>query len=82
MPSFPRATTRDYAPSQVLLDIAQDPFMAAVCRTAFIVALEEFFGRVQIFSDALTLAKYCQKEWPNERLDQLVADVVRNRGLN
>jgi hypothetical protein len=27
-----------------MLDIAPDPFMAAVYRTALIVALEEFFG--------------------------------------
>jgi hypothetical protein len=56
--------------------------MAAVYRTALIVALEEFFGRVQIFGDALTLAKYCQKEWPSESIDRLVAEIVRGRGLN
>jgi nitroreductase len=38
----------DFTPSYVLLDIADHPFMAAVYRTALIVALEEFFGRVQI----------------------------------
>jgi hypothetical protein len=38
----------------------QDPLMAAVYRTTLVVALEEFFGRVQIFGDELTLAKYCQ----------------------
>ena len=65
-----------------MLDIAQDPFMAVVYRTALIIALEEFFGCVQIFGDELTLAKYCQKEWPTERMDQIVASMVRNRGLN
>jgi hypothetical protein len=55
-----------------MLDIAQDPFMANVYRTALIVALEEFFGRAQIFGDDLTLAKYCAKEWPNPELDQIV----------
>jgi hypothetical protein len=44
---------KDFVPSQVMLDIAQDPFMAAVYRTGLIVALEEFFGRVQIFGDTL-----------------------------
>jgi hypothetical protein len=58
-----------------LLDIAQDPFMATVYRTALIVALEEFFGA------DLALAKYCQKEWPSERAGQAVAEMVRNRGL-
>jgi hypothetical protein len=51
-------------------------------RTALIVALEEFFGRVQIFGDTLTLAKYCQKEWPTERIDRLVAYLIRSRRLN
>jgi hypothetical protein len=45
--------------------LAQDPFMATFYRTALIVALEEFFGRVQIFGDTLTLAKYCQKMCPS-----------------
>ena len=48
--------------SLVTLDIEQDPFMPTVYRTALIITLEEFFGRVQIFGDTLTLAKYCQKE--------------------
>jgi hypothetical protein len=56
--------------------------MATVYWTALIVALEEFFGRVQIFGDTLTLAKYCQKEWASEGIDRAVAEVVRNRGLN
>ena len=47
-----------------------------------IVALEEFFGRVQIFGNELTLAKYCQKEWPGERANQAVNEMVRNRRLN
>ena len=47
---------KDFVPSFVMLDIAQDPFMATVYRTALIVALKEFFGRVQIFGDPLTLA--------------------------
>jgi hypothetical protein len=56
--------------------------MATVYRTGLIIALEEFFGRVQIFGDELTLAKYCQKERPTERGNQVVAEMVRSRGLN
>jgi hypothetical protein len=37
---------------------------------------------VQIFGNELTLAKYCQKEWPNEEIDRAVAALVRERGLN
>jgi len=44
--------------------------------------LETHFGRVQIFSDELAFAKYCQKEWPNQRMGQVVANIIRNRGLN
>jgi hypothetical protein len=58
----------NFAASQIVLDIAQDPFMANAYRVALIVSLEEFFGRVQVFGDGLTLAKYCQKEWPGEAL--------------
>ena len=73
---------KDFVPSFVMLDVAQDPFMATVYRTGLIIALEEFFGRVQIFGSELTLAKYCQKEWPSERGNQAVAEMVRNRALN
>jgi hypothetical protein len=62
-----------------MLDIAR-PVHGNVYRTALIVSLEDFFGRGQIFGDGLTLARYCQKEWPDERID-LVADLVRSRGL-
>jgi hypothetical protein len=78
----PERDGKDYASSHIVLDVAQAPFMAGVYRTALIVALEAFFGRVQIFGDELTLAKCCQKEWPNERLDQVVASMIRNRDLN
>jgi hypothetical protein len=33
---------KNFAPSHLMLDIAQDPFMAVVYRTALIIALEEF----------------------------------------
>jgi hypothetical protein len=51
--------------------------MATFYRTALIVALEEFFGRVQIFGDTLTLAKYCQKMCPGARGNQAAAEMVR-----
>jgi hypothetical protein len=57
-------------------------FMAHVYRTALVFALEELFGRVQIFGSELTLAKYCQKEWPSERGKQAIDEMMRNRGLN
>jgi hypothetical protein len=40
------------------------------------------YGRVQIFGSELTLAKYCQQEWPTERGKQAIDEMVRNRGLN
>ena len=54
--------------------------MANVYWTALIVALEKFFGRVQIFGSEPTLAKYCQKKWQSERADHAVVEMVRNRG--
>ena len=78
----PNRDGKDYSSSHIMLDVSQDPFMAAVYRTALVVALEEFFGREQIFGDELTLAKYCQKEWPGESIDRAVAELVRERGLN
>jgi hypothetical protein len=65
-----------------MLDMGLDSFMAIVYRTALIIALEEFFGGVQIFRNELTLAKYCAKEWPNKEIDRAVAELVRGRGLN
>jgi hypothetical protein len=76
----PDRNGKDFTPSYVLLDISDDPFMAAVYRTALIVALEEC--RVQIFGDTLTLAKYCAKEWPSENAKQALDEFMRNRGLN
>jgi hypothetical protein len=37
---------------------------------------------VQIFGDELAFAKYCQKKWPDEKLDRVVVDIIRKRGLN
>jgi hypothetical protein len=50
-------------------------------RIALIVALEEFFGRVQIFGSELAFAKYCRNEWPDERINQVVAGIINKRGL-
>jgi hypothetical protein len=72
----PNKTGNDFGSSYVMLDIARDPFMATVYRTALIIALEEFFAR---FS---TLAKYCQKEWPSEYMDRAVAELMRERSIN
>jgi hypothetical protein len=64
----------------ILVGAESDPTLATVYRIALIIALEEFFACVQIFSTELALAKYCQKKWPGGRIDQAVADLVR--GLN
>jgi hypothetical protein len=45
----PERDGKDYSSSHIMLDVAQDPFMATVYRTALVVALEKFFGRVRIF---------------------------------
>jgi hypothetical protein len=65
-----------------MLDIAQDSFMASAYRIALIVALEEFFGRVQILGTELTLVEYCQKQWPSEGDQQAVDEMVRNLWRN
>ena len=52
----PERDGKNHASSHVMLDIAQGSFTTTVYRTALIVALKEFFGRVQIFGDPLTLA--------------------------
>jgi hypothetical protein len=56
--------------------------MATVYGAALVIGLEEVFGRVQIFGDLLTRAKYCQKEWPSERGEQSLDELMGNRGLN
>lgn len=65
-----------------MLDVAPDPFVAAVYRTGPIIALEELLGRVQVFGDAPTLAKYWQREWPSECGKQASAEMMHNRWLN
>jgi hypothetical protein len=39
-----------------------EPMLAALYRRALVVAMEEFFGCVQIFGKELALAKYCQRK--------------------
>jgi hypothetical protein len=56
--------------------------MAAVYRNGLIIALEESFGRVQIFGTELAPAKYLQKECPSEHADRAVSEMLRKRGLN
>jgi hypothetical protein len=57
----PNKTGNDFGSSYVMFDIAQDPFMATVYRTALIIALEEFFGWVQIFDARQILPKRVAK---------------------
>jgi hypothetical protein len=42
MAIVPNRDGKDFSTSYVMLDIAHDPFMATVYRTALVVALEEF----------------------------------------
>jgi hypothetical protein len=66
----------------ITLAHVQDILLAQVNRTALILALELLFVRVQIFGSGLGFAKFCQKEWPSENVDRVVAGIVRKRGLN
>jgi hypothetical protein len=65
---------KDFVPRQVILDVTQNYMVASVNRLTLISSLEELFARVQIFGTELALAKYCQKEWPSEEIDQAVAE--------
>ena len=73
---------RDVTSYHVMLDAATEPLMAAVHRMALVIALEEFFGRVQIFGTELAMAKHCQDKWPSKRMNQAVADLISARRLN
>jgi hypothetical protein len=66
----------------ITLAHVQDILLAQVNRPALILALELLFVRVQIFGSGLAFAKFCQKEWPSENVDRVVAGIVRKRGLN
>jgi hypothetical protein len=50
----PSRDADNFAASHIMLDIAQDPFMANAYRIALIVSLVDFFGRVQVLGDPLT----------------------------
>jgi hypothetical protein len=71
---IPEHGGKDFAPGHVMLDIAQEAtleiaqesFTATVYRTALIVALEEFFDRVQIFHARQILPKGRPSERGNE----------------
>jgi hypothetical protein len=71
---------KDFLPSEVILDVTQNYTVACVNRMTLISCLEDHFARVQVFGTELALAKYCQKKWPNEELDQAIAEM--KRGLN
>jgi hypothetical protein len=67
-------------PSEVILDVTQNYMAASVNRFTLISSLEEHFARVQVFGTELALAKYCQKKWPGEYMDEVIAEM--KRGLN
>ena len=37
---------------------------------------------MQIFGNELAFAKYCQKEWPSETINQVVAGLISKHELN
>lgn len=72
----------DFVVHLITLAHAQDPLLAQIDRTALIMTRETHFDRVRIFGNELAFAKYCQKEWPDERMNQVVAGIIRKRRLN
>jgi hypothetical protein len=79
---LPNRAPDDFVVHLITLVHVQDLLLAQVNRTALIMALETHFGRVQIFSHELAFAKYCQKEWSGETINQVVAGLINRRGLN
>jgi hypothetical protein len=79
---LPKNGGQDFGSITVTLAVADEPFLAQVNRTALICSLEEYFGRVQIFGNALAFAKYCDKQWPAEQFNKVVSTIMRERGLN
>jgi hypothetical protein len=70
----------DFVPTEVVLDTSQNYLVASVHRMTLIACLEELFARVQIFGTELALAKYCQKEWPRQYKDEVIAEMKRGLG--
>ena len=78
MTIIPERGGQDFVGHDVILVAADtDSTLATIYRMALVIALEEFFGCVQTFSTELALAKYCQRTWPGERVDQAVTELVR-----
>jgi hypothetical protein len=78
---LPNREGNDFVVHLIILAHIQGTLLAQINPTALIMALETRFGRVQIFSDELAFAKYCLKERPDERMNQVVG-VFRKRGLD
>jgi hypothetical protein len=76
----PNRAGDDFVGHRITLAHVQDLLLAELNRTALILALEPLFVRVQIFGGELAFAKFCQKEWPSENVDRVVAGIVRKRG--
>jgi hypothetical protein len=79
---LPNREGDDFVVHLITLAHVQDILLAQINRTALIMALETHFGRVQIFGHEPAFAKYCQKEWPDDRMNQVVAGIISKRGLN
>jgi hypothetical protein len=78
---LPNRERDDFVTNLATVGYAQDTLPAQINRTAVIMAWKMHFGRAQILSDEVAFAKYRQKEWPNQRMDQVVANMAK-RELN
>jgi len=79
---LPNREGDDFVTNLVTLAYVQNILVAQINWTALIMALDTDFGRVQTFTEEPAFANYCQKEWPSQRMDQLVANIMRKHGLN
>jgi hypothetical protein len=80
--ALPNRAGDDFVAHLITLAHVEDVLLAQINRNALIMALETHFCRVQIFSSELAFVKYCQKEWPSEGINQVVAGLISKRGLN
>jgi hypothetical protein len=67
---LPNREGDNFVTKLVTLAYVQDTLVAQINRTTLNHGARTDFGRVQIFSDEPAFAKYCQKQWPNQRMDQ------------
>jgi hypothetical protein len=79
--ALPNRAGDDFVAHLITLAHVKDVLLAQINRNALIMALETHFGRVQISSSELAMAKYCQKEWPSDSINQVVAGLISRREI-